>query len=115
MQNYSSKRPWGSFEVLSDSSDCKVKRINVECGKRLSYQFHKKRNEHWHIVAGSGIVTLDDEEIQLTQGDSIDILKETPHRIQNLSKKLLVFIEIQTGEYFGEDDIIRLSDDFGRT
>ena len=114
MENYS-KRPWGSFEVLSDGTECKVKRISVESGKRLSYQLHKKRNEHWYIVTGNGIVTLNDEEVQIAQGDSIDILRETPHRIHNHTDKLLVFIEIQTGEYFGEDDIIRFSDDFGRT
>ncbi len=114
MENYS-KRPWGSFEILSDSSECKVKRISVECGKRLSYQLHKKRNEHWYIITGNGLVTLNDEELHLSPGDSIDILRETPHRIHNHSDKLLVFIEIQTGEYFGEDDIIRFKDDFGRT
>jgi len=107
-------RPWGYFEILSDKDDHKVKRITVYPGKRLSYQLHGKRSEHWFIVKGTGIVTLDKTDYALTAGQSIDIGKETPHRIKNTGLHDLVFIEVQTGDYFGEDDIIRIEDDFGR-
>ncbi|MGR3318651.1 MAG: phosphomannose isomerase type II C-terminal cupin domain [Candidatus Anammoxibacter sp.] len=108
------QRPWGYYEILSDKPDHKVKRICVECGKRLSYQYHKKRKEHWFVVSGDALVTLDDKQINLKPGDYIDIPKGSSHRIQNPGNDLLVFIEIQTGEYFGEDDIVRIEDDFGR-
>jgi mannose-6-phosphate isomerase len=107
-------RPWGYFEVLSDEKDHKVKRITVHQGKRLSYQSHKKRYEHWFIVKGVGVITIDNDDIEVTSGYSVDINRETAHRIKNSGRDDLVFIEIQTGDYFGEDDIERLEDDFGR-
>ena len=107
-------RPWGSFTILEEQDTYKVKRIEVLPGKRLSYQRHEKRAEHWMIVNGEAIVTLEGQEIPLTKGQAIDIPKKAAHRIFNPGKHLLVFIEIQTGEYFGEDDITRLEDDFGR-
>lgn len=107
-------RPWGYYENLSESSSHKVKRIVVTEGKRLSYQKHKKRSEHWVIVTGSAIVTLDGNDIKLSSGESIDIPKGASHRIANETGSPLVFIEVQMGEYFGEDDIIRMEDDFGR-
>ena len=106
--------PWGKWEVLLDEPNYKVKRITVLAGKRLSYQKHFKRNEHWIVVEGKAVVTLDGKKIDLVKGETIDIPKEAAHRIANTGNKQLTFIEIQLGEYFGEDDIIRLEDDYGR-
>ena len=110
-----SKRPWGEYEVLLDDSDHKVKRITVLPGKRLSLQSHQKRSEHWYVVRGSGTVQLDDKQILLQAGDAIDIPCGCKHRIGNYGQENLVFIEVQTGSYFGEDDIQRFEDDFGRS
>ena len=108
-------RPWGYYVVLADETDHKVKRIVVWPGKRLSLQRHRRRSEHWHIVQGEAIVTLDGEQIPLRAGESVDIPQGTAHRIKNSSKtESLVFIEVQRGDYFGEDDIERLEDDYGR-
>lgn len=107
-------RPWGFYEVLSDKPDHKVKRITVYPAKRLSLQRHQKRSEHWHIINGNAVVTLDTEEVRLKEGDSIDIPLGVAHRIANEGNENVVFIEVQRGEYFGEDDIERLEDDFGR-
>ncbi len=109
------KTPWGSWEVLSDTRDHKVKRIIVDPGKRLSYQKHFRRQEHWFVVSGEALVTLDGAEISLLEGEAVDIPLEAAHRMANQEKEPLVFIEIQTGSYFGEDDIVRLEDDYGRS
>lgn len=106
--------PWGKWEVILDEPDYKVKRITVLPGKRLSYQKHFKRKEHWMIVEGKGVATIDGEDIHLERGKSIDIPQESAHRMANNGNKNLTFIEIQQGEYFGEDDIMRLEDDYGR-
>ncbi len=108
------RRPWGYYEVLSDFPDHKVKRIVVYPGKRLSLQSHHRRRESWTIVQGHAIVTRDDEQIQLSPGESIQISKEAKHRIFNPGSSDVVFVEVQTGDYFGEDDIERFEDDFGR-
>jgi mannose-6-phosphate isomerase len=107
-------RPWGYFVVLSDESDHKVKRITVYPDKRLSLQRHRHRSEHWVIINGNALVTLEDKEIPLKKGQSIDIPLHAAHRIRNIGQDNLIFIEIQQGEYFGEDDIERIEDDFGR-
>ena len=107
-------RPWGCFEILEEGPAYKVKRIEVLPGKRLSYQKHEKRAEHWMIVRGRAVVILEGKELSLDPGQAIDIPRRAAHRIFNPGQEPLVFIEIQTGEYFGEDDIIRLEDDFGR-
>jgi mannose-6-phosphate isomerase len=107
-------RPWGCYEVLVDEPDHKVKRIVVYPEKRLSLQRHRRRSEHWFILQGSALVTLGDREVRLRDGDSIDIPRGSAHRIFNAGSGMLTFIEIQTGEYFGEDDIERIEDDFGR-
>jgi mannose-6-phosphate isomerase len=112
--NNDSRHPWGFFDVLSDEKDHKVKRITVNPNKRLSYQIHKRRSEHWFIVKGSGIVTIDKHDIEVSVGNSVDIKTGTAHRIKNSGGDDLVFIEVQTGDYFGEDDIERIEDDFGR-
>ncbi|HEX4998003.1 MAG TPA: phosphomannose isomerase type II C-terminal cupin domain [Terriglobia bacterium] len=108
------KRPWGSFTVLDEGAAYKVKRIEVIPKMRLSYQRHTHRSEHWMIVAGSAIVTLDGQDRRLDCGDIVDIPAGTAHRIANDGSEDLVFIEIQRGTYMGEDDIERLQDDYGR-
>lgn len=108
------QRPWGSFTVLDEAPGYKVKRIEVLPEKRLSYQRHEHRSEHWMIVAGTAKVTLDGREIFLERGQTVDIPAGSAHRIENAGDVLMVFIEIQTGTYFGEDDIERLQDDYGR-
>ena len=110
----SSDRPWGSYTVLGEEPDHKVKRITVRPGCRLSYQRHERRAEHWLVVAGNGIVTLDGEERPVGPGSSVDVGVGAAHRIANTGETGLVFIEVQTGDYFGEDDIVRLDDDYGR-
>ena len=112
---YSNESPWGTWEVLVDSQYCKVKRIIVKQNMRLSYQKHNHREETWFIVQGTATVILNDKEITIKPGESIFIPKQAAHRVGNFSSEELVFIEIQRGDYFGEDDIIRLQDDFGRT
>ena len=110
-----SERPWGNYTVLSDdASDHKVKRLVVHPGKRLSYQRHAKRAEHWFIVAGTATVTLDGVVHLVHAGESIDIPLESAHRVGNEGDTDVVLIEVQRGSYFGEDDIVRLEDDFGR-
>ena len=108
------RRPWGTFTVLDEADGFKVKRIEVLPGKRLSYQKHAKRAEHWVVVQGTARVTLDDNEIDVPSGQAIDIEIGSAHRVENAGSELLVFIEVQRGSYLGEDDIVRLQDDFGR-
>jgi len=108
------ERPWGSFTVLDEGEGYKVKRIEVLPKKRLSYQKHSRRSEHWFIVAGKALVTLDDKEYLLEKGQSIDIPLGSAHRVENPDSEKLVFIEVQLGDYLGEDDIVRLQDDYGR-
>ena len=100
---------------MLDESAYKVKRIIVNSGKRLSYQTHSKRQEHWMIVEGTAKVTLNGAELTVPSGQTVDIPVGAAHRIENASDAKLVFIEIQTGSYFGEDDIVRLQDDYGRS
>lgn len=108
------QRPWGTFTVLDEGRDFKVKRIEVLPGKRLSYQKHAQRSEHWVVVQGTAKVTLDEREVIVETGQAIDVEIGTAHRIENTGEELLVFIEVQRGPYLGEDDIVRLEDDFGR-
>jgi mannose-6-phosphate isomerase-like protein (cupin superfamily) len=109
------QRPWGSFTILDEDTDYKVKRIEVLPTKRLSYQKHAHRSEHWFVVRGTAKVTLNGKEILVKKGEDVDIPVGTAHRVENPAEELLVFIETQTGDYFGEDDIERLEDDFGRS
>jgi mannose-6-phosphate isomerase len=116
MMNEFDQRPWGNYTVLDEGDSFKVKRIEVLPEKRLSYQRHFRRAEHWFVVRGIAKVTLNGREFLVKTGESIDIPIKTAHRVENPNaKELLVFIETQTGDYFGEDDIERLEDDFGRT
>ena len=109
------ERPWGNYTVLEEGSTFKVKRIEVLPGKRLSYQKHSQRAEHWFVVEGTAQVTLDDRDITVSAGEAIDIPIGSAHRVENPGGENLIFIEVQRGNYLGEDDIVRLQDDFGRT
>jgi mannose-6-phosphate isomerase-like protein (cupin superfamily) len=100
--------------VLDEGEGYKVKRIEVLPGKRLSYQKHAQRAEHWMVVKGEARVTLDGEEVSVRAGETVDIGIGTAHRVENRGQEKMVFIEIQRGGYLGEDDITRLSDDYGR-
>jgi mannose-6-phosphate isomerase len=108
------ERPWGNYVTLSEAHDHKVKRITVRPGSRLSYQRHQHRSEHWFVVSGSGIVVRDGEEKAVRVGSAVDIRTGSLHRMQNVGRDDLIFIEVQLGTYLGEDDIERLEDDFGR-
>jgi mannose-6-phosphate isomerase len=109
------ERPWGNFTVLDEADGYKVKRIEVFPRKRLSYQKHRHRSEHWMVVAGSARVTIDGQETVVHCGHAIDIPAGAAHRIENIGGEKLIVIEIQRGPYLGEDDIERLQDDFGRS
>ena len=101
--------------MIDDAApDHKVKRLVVHPGKRLSYQLHHKRAEHWFIVSGTATVTLDGTVTKLGPGQAIDIPLEAAHRVGNDGEVDVVLVEVQHGSYFGEDDIVRLEDDFGR-
>lgn len=110
------ERPWGTYEVLLDEPNYKVKRIVVNPGHRLSYQSHQKRSEHWTIVSGTAEVILDDNRHLGTAGDHFFIPAGMKHRVRALldGNVPMVFIEVQTGSYFGEDDIVRYEDDYNR-
>jgi mannose-6-phosphate isomerase len=109
------ERPWGTFTVLDEDDRYKVKRIVVRPGKRLSYQRHSRRSEHWFIVQGRGVVVLDGTRAEVATGGGVDIPVGCDHRIENPTSDDIVFVEVQQGDYFGEDDIVRLEDDFGRS
>jgi len=108
------RRPWGAFVVLDDGPAAKVKRITVDPGQRLSYQLHHRRAEIWTVVGGTATVTIDGVDNVVRPGEVIAIPTGTAHRVRNDGATPLVFIEVQTGSYFGEDDIVRLEDDYGR-
>jgi len=110
----SETRPWGGYTVLDDADDHKVKRIVVNPGHRLSYQRHAHRAEHWFVVRGSGVVTLDGVEVAVAAGQAVDVPRGAAHRITNTGAADLVFVEVQHGDSFAEEDIERLDDDYGR-
>ena len=110
----SENRPWGNYTVLHETPSHKIKTITVEPMRRLSYQTHEKRSEYWVIVSGAGTVTLDGTTSVCVAGDAFVIEQGVAHRIENTGTEELVFTEVQLGTYFGEDDIIRIEDDFGR-
>ena len=107
-------RPWGMFENLLDSAVCKVKRLTVDPGQHLSLQYHNKRSEHWVVVSGTATVQLGDETMTLEPGHSIDIPLGAQHALGNDTSELVIVIEVQMGSYFGEDDIVRVSDPYNR-
>jgi mannose-6-phosphate isomerase len=108
------ERPWGSWEILDEGRGYKVKRIVVLPGARLSYQTHAHRAEHWSVVQGSATCVVDGQTVEVAQGQSIDVGLGVAHRIANLHDDDLIVIEVQRGDYLGEDDIVRLDDDYGR-
>jgi mannose-6-phosphate isomerase len=110
----SEERPWGRYYVIHDQQHYKLKRIEVEPSQRLSYQYHYKRAEVWTIVEGIATVTLNGKETEYVMGETVVIPREAKHRVENRGRGLLVFIEVQTGSYFGEDDIVRIEDDYNR-
>lgn len=112
--NYKEERPWGQFENLLDSELCKVKQIIIKPGQAPSYQYHFKREEVWVVVKGTGELKLDDNIIPAKSGSIFHIPVEAKHQIRNTGEEDLIFIEVQLGTYFGEDDIIRLEDNYGR-
>lgn len=108
------ERPWGSYEVLEERPGFKVKRLEVKPGARLSLQRHSRRSEHWVVVEGIADVVCGDRELQLEKGKHIHIPAETNHRLSNSANYPLTLIEVQLGDYLGEDDIVRLEDDYKR-
>lgn len=108
------RRPWGQYEVLRDTPEFKAKIITVDRHSRISYQYHHKREEYWLILSGQGSVTLNDKTISVFPGTGIHIQKGDQHRIENTGYEPLIFFELQLGDYFGEDDIVRLKDDYNR-
>lgn len=107
-------RPWGRFEILADDKSYKAKKITIDPGAQLSYQSHAHRSEHWVIISGSGEVTMNGKLIPVTAGEFVKIPEGTKHRIRNPGSEPLIFVEVQTGDYFGEDDIVRYQDDYNR-
>jgi mannose-6-phosphate isomerase-like protein (cupin superfamily) len=107
-------RPWGSFELIETQSLFQIKKLVVKPGKRLSLQTHEFRSEHWFVLSGNGEVQKDEELIIIGMHDSIFIPVGSKHRVTSTGDTDLVFIEIQTGVSFDENDIVRYEDDFGR-
>jgi glycosyltransferase involved in cell wall biosynthesis len=114
LENREHYRPWGHYDNLLEREDHKIKELIVNPGERLSLQKHQRRAEHWTVVSGEALVTVADKEILLKPGQSVDIPKGAVHRILNPGHTQLVIVEVQMGDYFGEDDIIRLEDDYDR-
>ena len=111
----SEERPWGRFFVIHDQPTYKLKRLEVDPGGRLSYQFHHKRSEAWTIIDGVGDITLDGKTKKYKAGETILIPQGVKHRIENKQQQQkVILIEVQTGTYFGEDDIVRIEDDYNR-
>ena len=111
----SAERPWGSWHVLDEGDGFKVKRIVVNPHCRLSYQNHEHRSAHWVVVSGKATCTLDGETVVAGPGDCVDVTVGQAHRIVNDEDEVLVVVEVQRGDYTGEDDICRLEDDYGRS
>lgn len=107
-------RPWGSFTVLTESPTFKVKKITIAPGARLSKQYHHRREEHWTVVKGTALVEIGNAEFTLVRGESTHIPKGSSHRLSNPKNDTLEIIEVQVGDYLGEDDIVRLEDAYGR-
>ncbi len=108
------ERPWGSFTTLEEGRGYKIKRIEVKPGHRLSLQMHHHRSEHWIVVSGTAKVTCADKETMISTNQSTYVPKCTAHRLENPGIIPLILIEVQNGEYLGEDDIIRFQDDYAR-
>jgi mannose-6-phosphate isomerase-like protein (cupin superfamily) len=108
-------RPWGSYEILTSGPGFQTKRLTVKAEKRLSLQWHRHRDETWVVARGTARVTVGEEQHTLGRGETMFVARNIHHRIENISSvEPLEIIEIQTGDYLGEDDIVRVEDDFGR-
>lgn len=107
-------RPWGRYDILESADTHQVKRITVNPGGRLSYQRHQRREEFWVIISGRARFTLDDVDTEHRPGEVLFVPVGSKHRVANIGDEPLIFIEVQRGDYFGEDDIERFSDDYGR-
>ena len=114
MSIYTENRPWGSFTVLDEGEGFKVKRISVNPGHKLSLQYHHHRSEHWMVVQGEASVTVGEDIKQLKINESIYIPLKEKHALANEGEELMQLIEVQVGDYLGEDDIVRLEDRYGR-
>lgn len=108
------ERPWGTYTVLEENRHYKIKRIEVLPGKRLSLQKHHHRSEHWIVVSGTALVTCGEQQFMVNINESTFIPIGEQHRLENPGKIPLVIIEVQSGEYLGEDDIVRFQDDYQR-
>ena len=108
------KRPWGTYQTILRENTYQVKRIIVNPNSQLSLQSHNHRSEHWIIVEGNGTITLGDKQIEVKKDDSVYIKVKEKHRMSNFTNKPVVFIEVQNGDYLGEDDIVRYEDVYGR-
>ena len=113
-ENLTTHRPWGTFTVLEEGNRYKIKRIVVDPGQRLSLQMHYHRSEHWIVVKGTAKVTIGDKETLVHENESIYVPKSETHRLENPGKVAIELIEVQVGEYVGEDDIVRFDDIYGR-
>ena len=108
------ERPWGTYRTIEQRANYQLKHIVVKPGKRLSLQYHHHRDEHWTVIKGKGTVQLDEESIDLELNGRVFIPKLAKHRMSNNTQEDVEFLEIQIGDYLGEDDIVRIQDDFGR-
>lgn len=107
-------RPWGSWHVLGIGDGFKIKQLHIEPQQRLSLQTHLHRSEHWIVVHGTATCTLGEEHLVVKQGGRVDVPCKQLHRIANDGDSELIIIEVQLGDYLGEDDIVRFEDDYGR-
>lgn len=114
MNMHTEEKPWGSYTNLMDEEYTKVKKIVIKPGEAPSYQYHFKRSEIWIIVKGLAEIKIDDSVVVYSTGDIITIPKQAKHQVRNIGEDELVFVEVQLGDYFGEDDIVRLEDKYGR-
>jgi mannose-1-phosphate guanylyltransferase/mannose-6-phosphate isomerase len=109
------ERPWGSYEILTSGPGYQIKRLTVKTDSRLSLQWHRHRDETWVVARGTAKVTVGEEEHTLGRGQTTFVARNVHHRIENISSvEPLEILEVQTGDYLGEDDIVRVEDDFGR-
>ena len=108
------ERPWGTYRTIEQRDNYQIKHITVKPGKRLSLQYHHHRDEHWTLIKGKGVVQLNAVSVKLAVNQYMFIPKKAHHRMTNDTDEVLEFIEIQVGDYLGEDDIVRVEDDFGR-
>ena len=114
MDNYTENRPWGSFTILDEGDGFKVKRLSVNSGHKLSLQYHHQRSELWTVVQGVATVTVGEDIKKLKVNESVYIPLKEKHALSNEGEELMQLIEVQVGDYLGEDDIVRLEDRYGR-